>query len=67
MTSTPDKVLMTTVTLLHCYNSSTANIETETTSQGTCGEKSYRKVPKFLDTRKLHCNHPKTRKKKFYH
>ena len=25
------------------------------------------KVPKFLDTRKLCCNHPKTGKKRFYH
>ena len=27
----------------------------------------YRKVPKFWDTRKLCCNHPKTGKKWFYH
>ena len=27
----------------------------------------YRKVPKFLDARKLCCNHPKTGKKTFYH
>ena len=27
----------------------------------------YHKVPKFSDTRKLCCNHPKTGKKWFYH
>ena len=27
----------------------------------------YRKVPKFWDTRKLCCNHPKTGNKRFYH
>ena len=34
----------------------------------SCPEKvQYRKVPKFWDTRKLCCNHPKTGKKRFYH
>ena len=32
MNSTPDKVLMTIVTLLHCCNSYMGNIETETTT-----------------------------------
>ena len=27
----------------------------------------YPKVPKFWDTRKICCNHPKTGKKRFYH
>ena len=27
----------------------------------------YSKVPKFLDTRKLCCNHPKIQTKKFFH
>ena len=27
----------------------------------------YRKVPKFSDTGKFCCNHPKTGKKRFYH